>query len=103
QAQPKDVGTRKIGKINRLYFGMNMDSYLLSSSNLQKGGGTSGMPLTSEITVPRFTGFLHIGPSAHYNFSRKFGLLSGLSVKNLGFIEKVNTPDSTIIRRNYSI
>lgn len=103
QAQPKDVGTRKIGKINRLYFGLNMDSYLLSSSSLEKGGGASGTPLSNEITVPRFTGFLHIGTTAHYNFSRNFGLLSGLGIKNIGFIEKVNNPDSTIIRRNYTI
>jgi hypothetical protein len=103
QAQPKGVRPHKIGKIKRVYFGVNMDSYLLSSSTLEKGGGTSGMPATNEVTVPRFTGFLHIGTSAHYNFSQNFGLVSGLGIKNIGLIEKINNPDSTVIRRNYTI
>lgn len=97
QGAPKRIEkTSKVGKVGKVYFGLNMDSYLLSSSLLEKSG-------EDFVTVPRFTLFPHIGTTAHYNFSKGFGIYSGLGVKNLGFIEKYNNPDSTVIRRNYTI
>lgn len=96
-------GVKKIGKIGKVYMGVNMDGYILSSSKFERTGNLVGTEDASQITVPRFTVFPHIGTTAHYNFNRNFGLISGLGIKNLGFIQKVNNPDSTVIRRNLTI
>lgn len=97
----KKVG--KVGKIGKVYMGMNMDGYILSSSLFERTGNPIDTEMGSEITVPRFTLFPHIGTTAHYNFNKNFGLVSGLGIKNLGFIQKVNNPDSTVIRRNLTV
>ena len=95
-------GPTKGGIIGKLYLGVNMDSYLLSSADMEHPLHTS--PGTERVVaVPRFTMFPHLGTTAHYNFTKNFGLISGLGIKNLGFIEKINDPDSTVIRRNYTI
>ncbi|MBL7704305.1 MAG: outer membrane beta-barrel protein [Taibaiella sp.] len=94
QDAPKIEKSAKTGKV---YFGINMDTYILSSSLFDRAG-------EDFVTVPRFTLFPHFGTSAHYNFSRSFGIFSGLGIKNIGFIDKYNnSPDSTVIRRNYTI
>lgn len=93
QDVPKIEKSAKTGKV---YFSINMDTYILSTSLFDRAG-------EDFVTVPRFTLFPHFGTSAHYNFSRGFGIFSGLGIKNIGFIDKYNNPDSTVIRRNYTI
>ncbi len=98
----QDQVVKKVGKIGKVYFGVNMDGYILSSAKFEHPGAT-GATTENEVTVPRFTVFPHIGTTAHYNFNRNFGLVSGLGIKNIGFIQKLNNPDSTVIRRNLTI
>lgn len=81
----------------KLYLTTNFDSYLLSTSMLTNDR------IDNKFTTPRFTVFPHLGFNANYDFSSKVGIQFGLSLKNLGFIEKYNNPDSTVIRRTYNV
>ncbi len=81
---------------NVLYVSSGLDGYLLSSALLSTLNGDPN------LTTPRFTAFAHLGTSVHYDFGNNFGLYSGASIKNIGFIEKYNNPDSTVKRRVYT-
>lgn len=85
--------SRKKGKV---YLSTNFDTYLLTSSML------STSRLDNKWTTPRFTGFLHVGFNANYDFTHKIGIMAGLNTRNMGFIEKFDNPDYTIIRRVYT-
>ncbi|HTO16176.1 MAG TPA: hypothetical protein VLZ83_10410 [Edaphocola sp.] len=80
-----------------VFFTTNLEGSILSSSLFEKNGGETS------ITVPRFTTFLHFGTTAHMNINKNIGLISGIGIKNIGFIEKFNNVDSTVIRRNYAL
>lgn len=83
--------------IQKVYLSTNMDGYILSSSLLEKAPSSE-----AKITTPRFTGFLHIGFNANFDFNNNFGIYSGINIKNIGFIEKYSVLDSTVIRRAYT-
>ncbi|WP_222167268.1 hypothetical protein [Edaphocola aurantiacus] len=85
-------------KVGSVYFSTQMDGYILSTAMYN---GTK--VANSNIGTPRFTAFLHIGTTAHYNFNSHVGLFSGLGIKNIGFIEKFDNSDSTVKRRVYTI
>lgn len=84
----------KANPVHKAYLSTGMDSYILSSSMLSRNGGDA------KATTPRFTAFLHLGMNLNFDFSRNFGMYTGLNIKNIGFIEK--TGDSTIKRRTYT-
>ncbi|HRP89841.1 MAG TPA: hypothetical protein PKX92_07365 [Edaphocola sp.] len=90
-------GTKHRNEFGSVFFTTNLEGSILSSSILEKPGSSN------ELTVPRFTTFLHFGATAHFNFNKNVGLISGLGVKNIGFIEKFNGNDSTVKRRNYAL
>lgn len=81
---------------NVLYVSSGLDGYLLSTAFMSRLNGDP------DLTTPRYTLFLHLGSSVHYDFGNHFGLYSGLSIKNIGFIEKFNNSDSTVKRRVYT-
>jgi len=83
--------------IKKVYMTTGFDGNILSSSFMSKSGGDSKM------TTPRYTMFFHIGVNFHYNFSKSFGMFTGVGIKNIGFIEKFDAPDSTVKRRVYAI
>lgn len=56
-----------------------------------------------KLTTPRFTALVNLGVNAHYDFSRRFGIFTGIGIKNIGFIEKFNDGDSTVKRRVYAV
>ncbi len=89
-AQEKNTPKRKV------YLSSNFDSYLLTTSIM------SNQRVDNKWTTPRFTLFLHLGGNVNYDFNRNFGIYTGLNIKNIGFIEKYNNPDSTAIRRSYT-
>jgi hypothetical protein len=84
----------KANPVHKAYRSTGMDSYILSSSMRSKNGGDA------KATTARFTAFLHLGMNLNYDFSRNFGMYTGLNIKNIGFIEKMG--DSTIKRRTYT-
>jgi len=79
----------------RLYTGNGLDFAMLSTAFVSKpGSGT-------ELTVPRFTAVINLGFTFHYDLNDKLGLISGLGIRNMGFIEKAN--GFTVKRRVLSL
>jgi len=89
-AQKKQTPTGKA------YFSTGIDGYLLSTTLRQKAGESM------TFSTPRFTAFLHLGLNVNYDFNKNIGLFTGINVKNIGFIEKFDAPDSTVKRRVYT-
>jgi len=79
------------------YISTGIDGYILSTSVLKKTGADAKM------TTPRFTALVNIGVNVNYDFSRRFGVFTGLGIKNIGFIEQFNNPDYTVKRRVYTV
>lgn len=80
----------------RAYLSTGIDGYILSTTLQQKDGEFI------RFSVPRFTGFVHLGVNINYDFNKNIGLFTGINVKNIGFIEKYDNPDSTVKRRTYT-
>ena len=56
--------------------------------------------------IPRFSWFVNTGIFVNRDFNNHFGLFTGLSVKNLGFIEKYRDANNTMLtvkRRTYDV
>ncbi len=83
--------------VNKPYWSTNIDGFILSTT-IGSNAPVSG----NSLTTPRFTGFLHIGANINYDFSNSVGIFTGINIKNIGFIEKYNNPDSTVKRRVYT-
>lgn len=73
-----------------------MDGLIFSTTLQQRTG--QGL----DFSTPRFTAFFHIGSNINYDFSDNVGLFTGFNIKNIGFIEKYQLPDSTVKRRVYT-
>lgn len=83
-------------QVNKAYWSNGIDGYILSSA-INGNGATD-----PNIGTPRFTAFFHIGTNLNYDFNKNVGIFTGFSIKNIGFIEKFNNPDSTVKRRVYT-
>ncbi|HTM65946.1 MAG TPA: hypothetical protein VL093_06490 [Flavipsychrobacter sp.] len=79
----------------RLYMGNGLDFAMLSTSITSRPGKST------YLTTPRFTAVVNFGFSVHYDLNEHFGLLTGIGLRNMGFIDKYG--DSTIKRRVYSL
>ncbi len=80
---------------SRFYTGSDFDFAILSTALLERPRESS------QLTIPRFTAFVNFGFHAHYDPNRRFGLFSGLNVKNIGFIQKIG--DITAKHRVYTL
>ena len=78
----------------KIYSEIMVDNFILQSSFFEKKN-------SSEIGPLRFSNVLNGGYHLHKDFSAHFGIFSGLHLKNIGFIEKIQ--DSTIKRRVYTL
>lgn len=80
-------------KTRKFYIGSALDGGIFSTTvNSSAIGSTS--------TV-RFTWFLNMGVTFNYDFSKHVGLYTGVDLKNIGFIEKINPV--TIKRRTFNV
>lgn len=79
------------------YFSSGMEGMIFSSAMMERPGKDA------HLTTLRFTTFLHLGMYWHYNFNRNSGMFTGLSLKNIGFIDKYEALDSTVKRRLYTL
>ena len=79
----------------RFYWGSGMEGGLFQTSRLDRPGLTS-----TKFTTLRYSLFVNVGMSLNYDFSNNFGLFLPLSIRNIGFIDKIG--DSTIKRRSYN-
>ncbi|XZF13621.1 hypothetical protein ACTHGU_17710 [Chitinophagaceae bacterium MMS25-I14] len=81
--------------VRKFYFSNGLDAFLFSSSVLQRTGESS------KLSTLRFSLILNYGMNVNYDFNNHFGVLAGLGIKNIGFIEKFG--DSTVKHRVYTI
>jgi len=79
------------------YFSTGYEGMIFSSSIFERPGKAS------HLSTLRFTMFFHVGTMYNYNFNKSVGIMSGLSIKNIGFIDKYQELDSTVKRRIYSL
>lgn len=93
KAQSTDMKPR-----NKAYWSTNIDGFILSTAIDQSIVKASNQ----SVGTPRFTGFFHIGANLNYDLSEHVGIYTGVNIKNIGFIEKYNNPDSTVKRRVYT-
>jgi hypothetical protein len=56
-----------------------------------------------QLSTPRITGLVNWHVHINYDFSERVGVFSGISFSNIGFIEKMKNPDSTVKRRVYAL
>jgi hypothetical protein len=82
---------------DKLYWGNTLEGAVFSTSVLSKTAKSD------KISTLRSGGFLNIGLTLNYDFSNVVGVYTGLNIKNIGFIEKDHTVDSTIKRRAYTV
>lgn len=78
----------------RFYMGNGYDLLILSSADFTKFD-------RSKITTPRFTGVVNLGLNFHYDLAKRFGLFTGVGLKNLGLIDKIG--NVTIKTRVYTM
>lgn len=76
--------------------------YLRSSSELIFSMGDVDAGGVETTPVLRFSGFFHLQEEYHYDFSRSMGIFTGLGIRNVGMINKLN--DSIKVKqRVYSL
>lgn len=82
---------------SRFYFSTSMESHLLSTATIKSPNSSAS------LAVPRYSYFFHAGMNAHYDFNSNLGVITGLGLRNVGFIEKISGSDSTVKRRIYGL
>lgn len=78
----------------RWYVGNSFDGAMFQTAIMERPGKDK------QTATLRFS-VISIGNNFHYDFDKKFGLFTGVGIKNVGFIEK--NGDSTTKRRLYSL
>ncbi len=86
-----------IPPVKRAFLSTGFESSILSTAMVESPWKPAA------LTTPRFTFFFNFGTNLHYNFSKSAGFFVGLGLKNIGFIEKFDISDSTVIRRVYAL
>jgi hypothetical protein len=93
EATPAQLNAAPINK----WYGMSGAQLIFSNGIVNEGNTT--LP-----NVLRFTCFFHIQRQYHYDFGKAFGIYTGISLINVGFINKLgDTYDATLKQRSYSI
>ncbi len=94
-------GRQTPGPVRRWYLSNAFDGAIFSSAVFERPGRSRYLLPTIRFSL------LNIGYHFNYDFDEHFGIFTGLGIKNLGFIEKVDRgddqDDSTIKRRVYTI
>ncbi len=77
-------------------------NYILNASELIFSSGEVKDGDMKIDPVVRFSGFFHFQTQAHFDFSKFAGVYTGIGVRNVGFINKLN--DSVRVKqRSYSL
>lgn len=82
--------------------------YTLAQKIYKTSGGefifsrsVNNSPFLNSSSKIRVSAFFHYNNNYHYNLTNSFGLYSGFSISNIGFIYKIN--DTTFKRRAYTL
>lgn len=93
----QQAASKSSSSIKTLYVGSTLDGSIFSTAVLTSPNSSQS------LGTLRYSYFFNAGFNMHYNFSRKVGVFAGLNIKNIGFIEKIKTMDSTVKRRVYAL
>lgn len=85
---------KKVRKARKAYISSMAEGSILSTAMLDINN-------SSKLATMRYSAFFHTGLQVHKDLSKSFGVFTGLGIKNIGFINKVN--DSTVKRRVYTV
>lgn len=83
----------------RSWYEMSGSEFIYSFGEVQ----SNGQKLENQ---GRFSGFLHFNHQSHFDYTKSFGIYTGLSLINVGFINKIPLPagDNLLLKqRSYSI
>jgi hypothetical protein len=97
KAQEQTPAELNAAPINTWY-GMTGAQLIFSEGTVNDNG-------TNLANIVRFTCFFHVQHQFHYDFGKAFGLYTGFSIINVGFIHTIGLPDetsATIKQRSYS-
>lgn len=81
--------------VQKFYWGNGLDAAIFSTALMQRTGESQ------KLSTIRFSYILNFGFNLNYDFNKHVGLFTGLGIKNIGFIEKIQ--DSTVKHRVYTI
>lgn len=96
EAQKNSVGTDTseakilVSAPRHFYMGNGYDLLMLSAAYYDQG------LLGKKMTTPRFTAVVNLGLNFHYDLNKRSGFFTGISLKNLGFINKFKEPTGKI-------
>ena len=82
----------------KFYFASSLDGGILSTAFISK---TQNNITNNSTGTLRFSFILNTGFTYNLNFNKNIGMLTGIDIKNIGFIEK--TGDLTTKRRVYTV
>lgn len=91
------IELQAVVKPKKFYWSNGLDAAIFSTSTLDKPGNDDA------LTPLRFSFVINFGMNINRDFGKHFGVFSGLGIKNIGFIEKHHTLDSTVKRRVYAL
>jgi hypothetical protein len=95
-AQPQfDTSKAPPPRLDRYFIGTSLDGLIFSTALIENNNSTTWGTL-------RFTAVFNLGLTFNLNLSRRFGLYSGLDVKNIGFITG-DTMGGTSKFRTYNV
>lgn len=94
---PAEDTIRPLFLKNNYYSAGAFDGAIFSTATMQRPG------YENRMATLRFTLFVNIGVTFHCDFDKRWGVFTGVDIKNIGFIEKTNNNDSTVKRRTYNI
>ena len=85
----------------RVYF-KSASEFIFSAGSMEAVGDSAFRKDLSVDPVVRFSGFFHLQEQLHIDFSRSFGIFTGIGLRNIGMINKLN--DSIRVKqRVYSL
>lgn len=97
------VASKNREPIQKFYVGGGLDGALFSSATIEKlAFPAGGSPVTVNSTARlRFSYIINTGVSFNFNFGRHIGAFTGIDIKNIGFIENMNSLITK--RRTYNV
>ena len=103
-AELADTAAKKVREpIQKFYVGGGLDGALFSTATIKKTVvPAGGSPVTvSSSGRLRFSYVVNMGVSFNFNFGRHIGAFTGVDIKNIGFIENMNSMIAK--RRTYNV
>jgi hypothetical protein len=92
---PDDNDVQQVSPVHHFYTGGGFDGAIFSTATMQRPG------MKDNLGTLRFSLFFNAGVTFNYDFNNKVGLYTGVDIKNVGFIEKID--ETTVKHRTYNV